>query len=186
MSAAARRRIRSGPVLRMRTVALAAAMAFAATGVPAQTAPQAQAAKPEVSGESLELGRELARLTEARRQLLGMMPPVAFSLRQIMTAANPKAATAFDEALPIVVSKIMNRAESFEELVAGIYARHFSKDELGELVAFYKSTPGRKLVQLQPAMMEDLAKASQPIEQEIRRQLADDMRKELRKRGYGI
>ncbi|MDP6978442.1 MAG: DUF2059 domain-containing protein [Myxococcota bacterium] len=42
-----------------------------------------------------------------------------------------------------------------EALIAGIYTRHFTRDELLELVAFYKSPIGKRFVELLPVVMQE-------------------------------
>lgn len=169
-------------------IALAfATLSAAATPVLAQS--KAQAAVPPASEASVpadSLARELARLTHAKRQLLGMMPAIAGNVRQLMTAANPKLGRDFDEVVPFIVSMMLNRATRFEELAVASYTRHFTGDELKTMVDFFKSDAGRKLVELQPLMMQEVAQASQPMSKELSREFADLMRKELRKRGHGI
>ncbi len=150
---------------------------------------QAQAAVPPANEAAVPadtLARELSRLTHARRQLLGMMPMIAGNVRQLMTATNPKLGRDFDEALPFIVGTMLNRATKFEELIVASYLRHFTRDELKTMVDFFTSDSGRKLVELQPLMTQELAQASEPMSREMSREFADLMRKELRKRGHGI
>lgn len=166
-------------------VVMALAALFAAPPQNAYAQPPA-APSSAAASQALELGRELARLTEARRQLAGLMPMVARNVRDLMTAGNPKVAKDFDETLPFVVGKIMRKEGSFEEIVARAYAQHFTIAELQEMVGFYSSATGRKLIEKQGALAQDVAQSSQPLGNEMGRELADHMRKELRKRGHGI
>ncbi len=166
-------------------VAMALIILFAAPPHGAYAQPPANASD-AAAGQALDLGRELARLTEARRQLAGLMPMVAHNVRELMTAGNPKVAKDFDETLPLVVGKIMRKQGSFEEIVARAYAQHFTVPELQEMVGFYSSATGRKLIEKQGALAQDVAQSSQPLGSEMGRELADHMRKELRKRGHGI
>lgn len=140
----------------------------------------------EAADQALELGRQLARLTEARRQLAGLMPMVAHNVREIMTAGNPKVAKDFDETLPFIIGKILRKPGAFEEIVARAYAHNFTVAELQEMTAFYSSPTGRKLIEKQGALAQEVAQSSQPLGSEMGRELSDQMRKELRKRGHGI
>lgn len=179
-----------------RFAVLAMAVMLACTAMLPSPAAHAQASTPaalpslqsreQPSAEALDLGRELARLTEAKRQLAMLMPMLAFNVRQIVTAANPKAEKDFDEVLPFVVGKVLRRPTSFEDIVAKVYAHQFTADELKQLVAFYSSPVGRKLIEKQPELGQEVAKISQPLGQEISRELSDLMRKELRKRGHSL
>lgn len=177
-------RIDAAPLTKL-LVSMALIALFAAGPQNAYAQPPANASR-AAGTQALELGRELARLTEARRQLAGLMPMVARNVRELMTAGNPKVAKDFDEMLPLVVGKIMRKEASFEEIVARAYAQHFTIAELQEMVAFYSSTTGRKLIEKQGALAQEVAQSSQPLGSEMGRELAEHMRKELRKRGHSI
>lgn len=50
----------------------------------------------------------------------------------------------------------------FDDLIAAVvpvYAKHFSRDEIGDIIAFYETPTGRKLVRLLPEMQNDSVQA---------------------------
>lgn len=53
------------------------------------------------------------------------------------------------------------KADDFIELIVPIYAAHFSGDEVKELIKFYQSPIGKKLVKEQPLMMTESMQVGQ-------------------------
>ncbi len=63
------------------------------------------------------------------------------------------------------LKSILNINEIISRLVP-IYDKYFTETELKELIAFYRSTTGRKLIKVMPMIMEDSMKASMTYFQE--------------------
>lgn len=45
--------------------------------------------------------------------------------------------------------------EEFVEMVIPIYDKHYTEDEIKELIAFYNTPVGKKTIQVMPALMQD-------------------------------
>jgi hypothetical protein len=75
--------------------------------------------------------------------------------------------------------KEMNAGEMIN-LVAPIYAKHFSHDEIKQLIAFYESPIGRRLIAEQPG----IATESMAVGQQWGQKLAARMMQKLREKGY--
>jgi uncharacterized protein len=63
-----------------------------------------------------------------------------------------------------------------DELVP-VYEKHFTQDELAELVRFYESPVGRKLVEVQPQLNRDSLGAGQRFGTAITKELMAELRK---------
>jgi hypothetical protein len=66
-----------------------------------------------------------------------------------------------------------------------VYARHFTVDELHQLLAFYKSPVGAKALRTMPAVMAELGKEMAPRIQAFETELHGKMEATLKKHGYG-
>jgi len=64
-----------------------------------------------------------------------------------------------------------------------IYARHFSEHELQDILAFYRTPAGRKLVKLMPALTTELLEAIKPELPAFYAQTTDAFKAVLRNRG---
>ncbi|HWE77110.1 MAG TPA: DUF2059 domain-containing protein [Pseudolabrys sp.] len=65
-----------------------------------------------------------------------------------------------------------------------VYARHFTAQELRELLAFYKSPVGAKALQTMPAVMAELGQEMAPRIQAFQAELHAKMEATLKKHGY--
>ena len=53
--------------------------------------------------------------------------------------------------------------ERFEEAIAGVYARHLTEAELNDLLTFYESPTGQRILSLQVVMEEEIADATEAV-----------------------
>jgi hypothetical protein len=67
-----------------------------------------------------------------------------------------------------------------------IYARHFTAQELREIIAFYRTPTGSKLLQLTPQLSAEVMGMVTPHMSEFYAQTVDTFRKVLRSRGYNL
>src|SRR5262245_63672434 len=166
--------------------ALAAVLTFA--GLP--TGPLQAEAQSAPSGEALEAARDLLVLMsrDLVAQLAGqvtaqMWPAIENRLR----AYNPT----IDAEAIVDLRKELDRIqfEYMMNIVAegpAIYARHFTAQELREIIAFYRTPTGGKLLQLTPQLTtEDLGMVT-PHMPEFYAQTVEAFRKVLRGRGYNL
>lgn len=66
-----------------------------------------------------------------------------------------------------------------------VYARHFTVQELRDLLAFYKSPVGAKTLRTMPAVMAELGQEMAPRIQAFQTELHAKMEATLKKHGYG-
>jgi hypothetical protein len=92
-----------------------------------------------------------------------------------MRRTHPDVPPQFWEAFKKEVS-----ADDFIDLIVPVYARHFSDEEVKELIKFYQSPIGQKLVREQPLMMRELMIAGQQWGAELGPRIA----KRLKEKGY--
>jgi uncharacterized protein len=67
-----------------------------------------------------------------------------------------------------------------------IYARHFTAQELREIIAFYRTPTGGKLLQLTPQLSAEVMGMVTPHMPEFYAQTVEAFRKVLRSRGYNL
>jgi hypothetical protein len=79
--------------------------------------------------------------------------------------------------------QIENLADVMKD-APGIYARHFTADELRELVAFYKSPIGIKVRKEMPKISTESISLIVPRMQEIQTKTANAFQRVMRERGY--
>ncbi len=77
----------------------------------------------------------------------------------------------------------MKRLNAFADLLAGIYARNFTVDEIHDLTAFYRSPTGQKLIARQPIIARESLAAGQQFGRELVADLQQQIEGELKKHG---
>jgi hypothetical protein len=85
--------------------------------------------------------------------------------------------TEFERSLKAFTGEVMKDAPE-------VYARHFSAQELRDMVAFYKSPSGSKALHEMPKVMADVGSRMAPRMQALQSDLDERMRAILQKHGY--
>jgi len=89
----------------------------------------------------------------------------------------------------ITAKMLKDLAPRFDELVnevTRIYAIHFTEQELKDVLAFYKSPAGRKLVVEQPKIVDASLKFAQNWANALSDEVFAKMRDELKKKGHAL
>lgn len=74
-------------------------------------------------------------------------------------------------------------ANELTNLVVPIYAKHFSHDDIKQLIAFYKTPIGKKLIALQPQIMQESMAAGQKWGTKIGQRAIKKLRERQAKQG---
>jgi hypothetical protein len=167
-----------------RAFAIAAALAVA--GWPAGPA-RAQNAP---SNDAIEAARDLLALMskDMVAQLVGqvtvqMWPSIESRLRAYNPNIDDAALAELRKELErIQVDYMMNIAKDGP----AIYARHFTAQELREVIAFYSTPTGRKLLQMTPQMTAEVMAMITPHMPDFYGRTIDAFAKVLRSRGYKL
>jgi uncharacterized protein len=133
--------------------------------------------------ENLAAARELVAVMKATDQFKVLLPSIFQALKQAIVQGRPEVAKDYDAIVPIVTAGAMKRLDAFAEVLATVYARNFSVDELHDLIAFYKTPTGQKLIARQPVIAHESLIAGQQFGQELIADLRQQIDDELKKRG---
>jgi uncharacterized protein len=141
----------------------------------------------EVSPESLAASRELMALTQSDRildQFLVMFTPQVSAL---IEKANPEKGPLVRKIMEELMLPEMRKQipEAIDD-VAKVYTRHFSLEELNELIAFYKTPIGQKFVDRQSVLMIDLSQAGQEWGQRATLKALRNLAPKLKEQGIEV
>jgi len=95
-------------------------------------------------------------------QLLTMTHAVDLGISAIETAisaqraANPRLPAVF---LDRFLAEVRNRRGDFEDMIVNVYDHHFSSDELRQLILFYQTPVGQKMIAESPAILQESMQA---------------------------
>ncbi len=137
----------------LRTVLLAAMLTAA---IPLQGWAQSKA-DPVALAKAKEL-MQVSNLAAMRDQMVAL---VEAQIANLVLDANPGAEDKVDRALTDVIRPALKRRiPEYLDLAAGVYADHFTRAELEQLVSFYKSPLGQKLVREQGELIPAITQMS--------------------------
>lgn len=140
-----------------------------------QALAQQGAAAVQVEPDKAAAIRELLRVTGASEL---MVTSIEASM-PLQRAANPEIPDVFWEEF---AARLRGDVDRFIELLVPLYDRHLTLDEIRQLIAFYESPLGRRLVEVQPL----LAQESMVAGQEWGGRLSMEVAADLARRGIVI
>lgn len=159
--------------------AAAIAMAAATSGV------SAQAPKP-ASPAAIGYAKEILAMKSAAAMYASAVPNIVQRTMDTLLQNNLNYQKDLNEVAVIVAKNLAGREKEIGEGMAKIYANDFTEQELKDLVTFYKSPLGQKLLLQEPrsisASMTYMNQWAQTFAEEVNGQF----RAEMRKRGKEI
>lgn len=93
----------------------------------------------------------------------GMTQGARLSIEPTLAEASPGQKAVFEEFLQTVMSDVreeMAAAEFIEDVVA-VYQKYLTRSDLEQLLAFYRSPVGQKVLDLMPVMMQESMQTAQ-------------------------
>ena len=137
-------------------VGLAAVLAL--SGVPAmaqapkQGAAPAPAAPPlrQASPAALAAAKEILALKNASAMYQSAVPNIVEQTKNALIQQNLNYQKDLSELAPVVARNLAGREKEIGEGMAQVYANEFSEQELKDLVTFYKTPLGQKLLLAEP------------------------------------
>jgi uncharacterized protein len=161
---------------------LAAALALALSAAVFSTPLKAQAPEPA----RLAAAREMMEVAGVAKQFDELMPLLAQQLSQSFMAVAPEKAEEIRQVFAQLPAKFIDRKGELIDAVASLYAQELSVEELGAVCAFYKSAAGAKLLAVQPQIARQSMALGQRWGAQIGREIEQEARKELKKRGIEL
>jgi uncharacterized protein len=143
-------------------------------------------ASAEEPSERLRLAREVVVANETVKQLDSMLPLVMSSFKPLLTQGNQNAERDFDQLTQLIFREFEPNKAQFADDIARIFADRYTEPELQDLIRFFKSPTGQKMVRTAPAMAQDTMAIGQKFGSEIAPKVMDRMKAALRKRGHKI
>lgn len=175
--------LKKGSAMRRAIFAAFVAATFLAVNILASGLVQAQSPPPAPPpAANLAAARELVQVMKSTDQFKALLPTIFEGLKPAFVQGRPEVAKEYDAIMPIIIEGAAQRLAGFADLLAGIYARNFSVDELHDLTAFYHSPTGQKLITRQPVIARASMLAGQQFGQALVTDLKEKIAEELKKR----
>jgi uncharacterized protein len=171
---------------RLSRILSAAGLAFglALTVVPAG----AQQAPPLKDGSpaAIAAAKEILAMKNASGMYANAVPNLVQQTKDQLLQTNLNYQKDLNEVAVIVAQKLAGREKEIGDGMAKIYANEFTEQELKDLVTFYKSPLGQKLLLAEPRAIQFSMSYMNQWAQQFAEVINGEFRAEMRKRGKQI
>ena len=166
---------------------LVISMAGSALPTHAQQPPQGQTRpiKP-ASPAAIAAAKEILALKNASAMYQGAVPNLVQRTKDTLLQNNLNYQKDLNEVAVIVAQTLAGKEKEIGEQMARIYASDFTEQELKDLVTFYKSPLGQKLLAQEPQSISASMNYMQQWAQQFAEEVNGQFRAEMRKRGKEI
>jgi uncharacterized protein len=161
------------------------ALGLALTGAPAG-AQQPQPAPKQASPTAIAAAKEILAMKNAGAMYANAVPNIVQKTKDQLLQSNLNYQKDLNEVAVVVAQKLAGREKEIGEGMANVYANDFSEQELKELVTFYKSPLGQKLLKAEPRAIQSSISYMNQWAQSFAETVNGEFRAEMRKRGKQI
>src|SRR3989440_10353367 len=164
------------------------ALGLAVAGVPA-VAQQAPAAPPplkQAPPASIAAAKEILAMKNASAMYASAVPNIVEQTKNALIQSNLNYQKDLNEVAEIVAKNLAGREKEIGDGMAQVYANEFTEQELKDLVTFYKSTLGQKLLSSEPRAIQFSMSYMNQWAQQFAETINGQFRAEMKKRGKDI
>ena len=160
------------------------ALGLALTGVPAgaQQPPPLKPATPA----ALAAAKEILTMKNASAMYASAVPNIVQQTKDALLQSNLNYQKDLNEVAVVVAQKLAGREKEIGEGMAKVYADAFTEQELKDLVTFYKSPLGAKLLSAEPQAIQSSIAYMKQWAQTFAQAVNVQFRAEMHKRGKDI
>src|SRR6202165_4066162 len=161
------------------------ALGLALAGVPAGAQQQPPPLKP-ASPAAIAAAKEILTMKNAGTMYANAVPSIVQQTKDTLLQANLNYQKDLNEVAVIVAQKLAGREKEIGDGMASVYANEFSEQELKDLVTFYKTPLGQKLLTTEPRAIQFSMSYMNQWAQRFAETVNGEFRAEMRKRGKQI
>jgi uncharacterized protein len=140
----------------------------------------------QCSAAAMDAAREILKFKNARSLYANIIPNIVLQTKESLLSANLNYQKDLTEVSAIVAQNLAGREQEVGEGMAQVYCNEFSEQELKDLVTFYKSPLGQKLLLSEPRAIQFSMSYMNGWAQNFAEIVNAQFRAEMRKRGKQI
>jgi uncharacterized protein len=168
------------------TLVLAGAPAFAQQKNGPAPAPAATPGAKPATPAALAAAKEILSMKNASGMYASAVPSLVERTKNTLMQSNLNYQKDLNEVAVIVAKNLAGREQEIGDGMAQVYATEFSEQELKELVTFYKSPLGQKLLVAEPRAISLSMNYMNQWAQQFSEVVNGQFRAEMKKRGKEI
>jgi hypothetical protein len=167
-------------------LALTAVPAVAQQKQPAPAPAPGTAPLKQGSAAAIASAKEILAMKNAAAMYANAVPNIVQQTKDALLQQNLNYQKDLNEVAVIVAQKLAGREKEIGDGMANVYANEFSEQELKDLVTFYKSPLGQKLLVSEPRAIQFSMSYMNGWAQNFAEVVNGEFRAEMRKRGKQI
>lgn len=165
---------------------LALGLALAAVPATAQQKQPATAPLKQGSAAAIAAAKEILAMKNAAAMYANAVPNIVEQTKNALLQSNLNYQKDLNEVAVIVAKTLAGREKEIGDGMAQVYANEFSEQELKDLVTFYKSPLGQKLLSTEPRAIQFSMSYMNQWAQVFAETVNGQFRAEMKKRGKEI
>jgi uncharacterized protein len=137
--------------------------------------------------EEMAAARELIATMKITDQFKAILPAIMKNMATAMLVGrSPEFVRDFEAVQPKLVAALQDRSSQVNDVLATVYASNFSLQELQDMIAFYRTSTGQKVVERLPSVAQQSMQAGQLWGKQVAAEIRQQLIEELRKKGHDI
>jgi hypothetical protein len=169
-----------------RVVMLAVMLIALGATAHAEQKPQVLPLPPEPSANAIKIAREIMDLKQTDVLFNPMVPGVIERVRSMLLQTSPALRKDLDDVANNLRKVYAPRTSDLMNDIAWLYASRFTEAELKEIVSFYRTATGKKVIELEPAVFDDAMNGLKGWQEKFAEEVIARFRTEMKKRGHDL
>jgi uncharacterized protein len=167
-------------------LAVGLALAAVPAGAQQKNAPTATTPLKPGSPAAIAAAKEILAMKNASAMYANAVPNLVEQTKNVLMQSNLNYQKDLNEVAVIVAKNLAGREKEIGEGMAQVYANEFTEQELKDLVTFYKSPLGQKLLSSEPRAIQFSMSYMNQWAQSFAETINGQFRAEMKKRGKDI
>ncbi len=170
----------------LRALAIVSACTFAApvfAQAPGQAPAQAPLALDKLTPAQIALGKEVVMLSGIYRTFNAFVPSAMQQIYNTVTPTRPEIRKDLEDTLKSLLPEYEKRTDEMVDHTAKLFAAALPEADLKATVTFFKSDAGKKYVEMQPRVIDQMVVAVDDWNRKLTGEIMDRARAEMKKKG---
>jgi hypothetical protein len=138
------------------------------------------------SANAIALAREIIALKGANAVFESLVPNTIQSAKATLLQTNPMLQRDLNDIAAQLAAEYRSRTNGYINDAAKAYASRFTEQELKDIVAFYKTPAGKKVITIEPEVFERSMTELQVAGNKFAEEVLNRFRAEMRKKGHEL
>lgn len=169
-----------------RTLATSARGALFAFVLAGMAAPASAQQPPAPTPAAIAVAKELITLKGAANMFNPIVSGVIMQVRGQLMQTNVSIAKDLDEVALKLAGELNPRVVEIFDNAARLYAARFTEQELKDVLAFYKTPAGQKVISQEPQVLDQSVRFADEWANKLASEVLDKMRTEMKKKGHDL